>query len=65
MKTGSQPVPARRGDTTPNVAVNDAKASKGAKVPRGRKVAAEGNDPSLVHGPTVVRKVPPEGKSGD
>ncbi|WP_407352787.1 hypothetical protein [Luteimonas sp. R10] len=40
--------------------MNDAKASKGSDFARGGNLSAEGNDPSLVHGPTRTRKVPPE-----
>lgn len=43
-----------------HTAVNDAKASKGSDFARGGNLSAEGNDPSLVHGPTRTRKVPPE-----
>ncbi|MDH5823091.1 hypothetical protein QFW77_08825 [Luteimonas sp. RD2P54] len=42
-----------------NTAVNDQKASKGDAFSRGDNVSGESNDPSLVHGPTRVRKVPP------
>ncbi|NZA25628.1 hypothetical protein H0E84_04475 [Luteimonas sp. SJ-92] len=47
-----------------NTAVNDPKASKGDEFSRGGNPSGEGNDPSLVHGPTRVRKVPPD-RSGD
>lgn len=43
-----------------HTAVNDPKASKGSESARGGNLSGESNDPSLVHGPTRTRKVPPD-----
>ncbi|MEZ0470798.1 hypothetical protein [Luteimonas salinilitoris] len=43
-----------------HTAVNDPKASKGSEFARGGNLPGESNDPSLVHGPTRTRRVPPD-----
>ncbi|WP_149194632.1 hypothetical protein [Luteimonas suaedae] len=43
-----------------HTAVNDPKASKGSELARGGNLSGESNDPSLVHGPTRTRRVPPD-----
>lgn len=44
----------------PAPALKDRKASKGADYADGSGKSAEGNDPSLTHGKTRTRTVPPK-----
>jgi len=44
----------------PTSGTKDRKASKGAEYGHDTNKSGEGNDPSLTHGKTTTRKVPPK-----
>jgi hypothetical protein len=52
MTTDKKPIPAS--------GTKDRKASKGAEYGHDTNKSGEGNDPSLTHGKTTTRKVPPK-----